>query len=499
MRFMIKSLFAALIAMALAVLPACAQAATRALLIACSDFVTHPDLGNAVSGNIHMIGSALISSDMPLGAISIEDGTIGTPDALRTAVCDAFADTAEGDLSILYLCTHGVLSSADDGEVYLLLGDGQTETPISAKELYETVADIQGEKLLIIDACFSGAIIGRGTPPEGVLPGSIPRESSSSALFLSDPGIHVLTSASGFESSWYYDSEHLATGAVSYFASALSTGLGLYGMPEADLNGDGAVTLSEIHRYLNAAVPSSSSQLLSARADAITLPTSHAAALSRPLTGFSYGASLISTGDPALDFSFTVTKEMTGVQYRLIEYADGTWDWENAVTFLDSGENTDGTLSPGRKTRTLTLEDALPGDSGYLMLQVFSVSAGEVILCSERLIGVQPVSSEKTLSISCPDVLLASGKEELPIDIRTGVPAELTVSVYDQDGILVRRLASGLMTRPAPGGVTRIYWDGRDASGKPVVNGTYVIACETRISGIRQKATASVSVGPIPL
>lgn len=90
--------------------------------------------------------------------------------------------------------------------------------------------------------------------------------------FLADSSIHVLTSASGFESSWYYDSEGLTTGAVSYFASALSSGLGLYGKPEADMNNNGEVTLEELRRYLSAAVPSSSVQLLSAQANTLTLP-----------------------------------------------------------------------------------------------------------------------------------------------------------------------------------------------------------------------------------
>ena len=115
------------------------------------------------------------------------------------------------------------------------------------------------EKLLIVDACYSGALIGRGAFAHSLLPGS--RAQSPASLetpFLADPSIHVLTSASGFESSWYYDSEGLSTGAVSYFASALSSGLGLYGKPEADVNGNGEVTLEELRRYLNAAVPSSS-------------------------------------------------------------------------------------------------------------------------------------------------------------------------------------------------------------------------------------------------
>lgn len=489
-----KRLYAALLlAAALFALPSGALAAARALLVACSDFASQPDLGSAVSGNIHMIASALISSDMKPGDLSIEDGTIGTPDELRAAVLDAFKTADETDLSILYICTHGVLSSSDDGGVYLILGDGENEQPISAAQLFDTIRDIQGEKLLILDACFSGALIGRGAPLKGQLPGAQPSQSPIE-LFL-DPSIHVLTSASGYESSWYYDSEHLATGAVSYFSSALSSGLGLYGLPEADLSGDGAVTLAEIHSYLSSAVPSSSSQLLSAHADAVQLPVSRAAMLTRPLTGFSYGASLISSSDPVLDFSFTVSKDMTGVQYRLIEYADGEWDWENAMTFLDSGESEDGQLSAGRKTRTLALEEVLPEDSGYLMLQVFSVASGEVILCSERLLGVQPAISDAAPALSCPGTFSISGLSELPIDIELSVPAELTVTVYDQDGHAVRRLAASRMTRPAPGSITRIYWDGRNDHGEPVASGQYVIACETRIGSARRKAAANVFIG----
>lgn len=378
--------------------------------------------------------------------------------------------------------------------VYLLLGDGINESPLSADDLYSLVRGIQGEKLLILDACFSGALIGRGAPLEGVLPGSKPEKPPLPAGFLLDPSVHVLTSASGHESSWYYDSEHLSTGAVSYFASAFSSGLGLYGAAEADLSGDGRVTLSEMHQYLNVAVPSSSSQLLSSYADAICLPASSGVSLARPLTDFSYSASLLHADDPVLDFSFTVARESTGVQYRLVEYSEGIWDWENALTFLDSGEREDGLLAAGRKTRTLTLENALPEDCGYLMLQVFSVASGELTLCSERLIGVQPANSNEKPSISCPSEFSCPGKEELPIDIHLSIPGELTVAVYDAEGRLVRRLASSRMTRPSPGSVTHLYWDGRDAKGEPVPAGQYVISCETRINGRREKATACVTV-----
>lgn len=475
--------------------PLLARAETRALLVACSDFTSQPDLGTAISGNLHMVGSALISADVGLGNLSIEDGTIGTVEALDAALTGAFAEADEDDLSILYLCTHGILSSADDDQVYLLLGDGQTETPLGAQQLCALLAQVQGDKLLIVDACYSGALIGRGTPAQGRLPGSRKDEPSFCSPFLADASIHVLTSASGSESSWYYDSEGLSTGAVSYFASALSSGLGLYGAPEADLSGDGAVTLSELHQYLSVAVPSSSSQMLSTCADQLALPVAQGAPLSRPLMGFSYGASLLRADDASLDFSFTVTQEATSVQYRLVDFAEGAWDWENARTFLDAGDNEDTTLTPGRKQRTLSLDGLTPEDGGYLMLQVFSISGSEVVLCSERLIAVQPQAQDPQLHLSCRDSLRRPGLEELPIDVRVSVPAELTVSVFDAEGTLIRRLATGQMTRPGDGNLAHLYWDGRDASGEAVAPGRYTIAAETRVGTARCKATAQVAVG----
>lgn len=468
---------------------------TRALLVACSDFITQEDLGAAISGNLHMVGSALLSADIGPGNLSIEDGTIGTAEALGAAITDAFSGANEDDLSILYLCTHGVLSSADDGQVYLLLGDGQTETPLSSHALYDLMCGIQGEKLLILDACYSGALIGRGLPIPLAPPAEPTKDPSLLSPFLADASMHVLTSSSGHESSWYYDSKGLSSGAVSYFASALSSGLGLYGSAEADLSGDGAVSLSELHRHLSVAVPSSSSQLLSTRADTLLLPVAHSAMLSRPLAGFSYSASLLSGDDPTLDFSFTVTQDETSVQYRLVDFIDGVWDWDNAHTFLDEGDDGNALLSAGRKRRSLSLESIAPDEGGYLMLQVFSVVENQVQLCSERLIALQPSDAQSKLTLHCTGELLSPGMQELPIAVRLTVPAELTVSIYSAEGKLIRRLASSQLTRPSADHTTRFYWDGRDAQGNPVAEGTYTIAAETRLNAKRLKDTAEIIVG----
>lgn len=482
-----KRLFALLGVLFLTFAPHISHAETRALLVACSDFVTQPDLGSDTSGNVQMIASALLGASPRIAGLSIEDGTIGTGAELAASIGHAFSEADEDDLSILYLCTHGILSSSDDSLAYLLLGNGEAESTLSGEELCAMLAPVQGDKLLILDACYSGALIGRGMAAQDIA--ALP---SAAEPFLRDTSLHVLTSAGGQESSWYYDSAMLSSGAVSYFASALSSGLGLYGDAEADLNGDGEVTLTELQRHLNAAVPSSACQLLSASPDALALPAVHAPMLSRPLAGFSYGELLLTADAPALDFSFTVTGD-TAVQYRLIDYENGHWNWEAAKTFLDGGEGGSQLLAPGRKTRTLMLTDIAPEESGFLMLQVFSLQNGELQLCSERLIAVQPESTQTTLGISCPDSFV-SGRGELPIAIDCAIPAEITVSILDADGALVRRICRSLLTHPAPDDVTRLYWDGKDAQGSFVPEGNYTITSDAVLCSQRVKASAQVHV-----
>ena len=130
-----------------------------------------------------------------------------------------------------------------------------------------------------------------------------------------------------------------------------------------DTNRNGEVTLEELRRCnLSAAVPSSSVQLLSAQANTLTLPVATGASLSRALSGFSYGDGLLEDDDPTLEFSYTVTEE-TAVQYRVVRQVGSGWDWQGATTFLDEGDNGDGLLVPGRKTRELTLDGMLEGEA----------------------------------------------------------------------------------------------------------------------------------------
>ena len=57
-----RRIFPLVVFLLLLALPAWALGQTRALLVACRDFLSLPDLGNSVSGNLHIVGSALVGA-----------------------------------------------------------------------------------------------------------------------------------------------------------------------------------------------------------------------------------------------------------------------------------------------------------------------------------------------------------------------------------------------------------------------------------------------------
>ena len=64
-----RRIFPLVVFLLLLALPAWALGQTRALLVACRDFLTLPDLGNSVSGNLHIVGSALVGAGLNLGSL----------------------------------------------------------------------------------------------------------------------------------------------------------------------------------------------------------------------------------------------------------------------------------------------------------------------------------------------------------------------------------------------------------------------------------------------
>ena len=120
----------------------------------------------------------------------------------------------------------------------LLLSDGETECRLTAAELEALFTDIPGTKIILLDACYSGAFIGKGM-----------RKQPETVCFRS-PEFKVLTSSGAMEESWYWNGREDQAQGSFYFTQILTQGISPRWNYPADQNRDGSVTLSELHRYL---------------------------------------------------------------------------------------------------------------------------------------------------------------------------------------------------------------------------------------------------------
>lgn len=228
-----------------------AQPVYRALLVANS----YPGAFNALSGP---------ENDLP-AMVTMLNGMTGTPyrittarnrtaSSIRSAIAATFAGAEPGDVSLFYYSGHG----NSDGSLV-----GTENTILSLSSLRNTLQQIPGKKIVILDCCYSGTVINRsGEPQEEPSPAAFTSAvisafaSASRAANLADEGYIVLTACRKDQTS-----ASLADATGSYFGVftyGLCYGSGydewkrvaLNTLP-ADLNGDGAITLGEAHTRIN--------------------------------------------------------------------------------------------------------------------------------------------------------------------------------------------------------------------------------------------------------
>lgn len=457
----------------------------RALFVACEDFLSQPSMSPSSSNNVAIVSRAFSAGASMPDSLFIEDGTIATLDALRSAVHSAYAGATESDVSLFYLSTHGVYDAASGTEPVLLLSDGQTETAMTARDLRAILDEIPGTKLLILDACNSGAFIGKGMDVTVF---------SDGAHAFASPEYKVLTSCGGNEKSWYWDlrTQGMQDGS-SYFALALAGALRQDGVCPADANHDGAVSLSELYDYLLRTQPTSTAQAYpQSDGDFIVFTADPDAAEPEPLLrDISFENTVLTMDAPELTFSFTATRPVR-VLYQLVYTRQGEWDWANAqLIYDDTLSGTSAMLSPGRAERTISLAGIDAESSGYALLQLIAVSETGPEVYEGRVLCVQPMVGNPQLRITAGASFSPSEGRELPIEVSGDFPVSLTVGVYDASGALVRRLAVQQSMRPS--GVqsesAQFYWDGLDRYGKSVAEGFYTLRAETTVGGVRYETS----------
>jgi streptogramin lyase len=186
---------------------------------------------------------AAILEEAAVGGFDVETVLDVPADGLRRQVARFCSQGGPGDLALIYISCHGVLD--DRGRLYYAATDTDREllaaTAIPAAWLNEQLDDCRCRRqIVILDCCHSGAFA-KGAKGDG-------------ALALRDRfegrGRVVLTASRATEYSFEGD-RVLGDGVSSVFTDVLVEGLR---SGDADRDGDGVVTVTELYDYAYEAV-----------------------------------------------------------------------------------------------------------------------------------------------------------------------------------------------------------------------------------------------------
>lgn len=455
----------------------------RALLIGCDHFVSQQDTYPAAENNLRLLSDVLLTDTRRYALIRSYASSIASPAVFEESVLSAFQYARNSDLSLLYISTHGVIpEQGQEGEPGLLLSDGTDEAVLYASEMKRILDEIPGKKLIIVDACNSGALIGKGMSEIDAIP------------YLTGPDYRVLCSAGGSEESWYFQNGGETSGiGASYFATVLAYGLGAQGDHAADQNADGVITLNEVYAHLTDNYAASSPQMYPQNCPddpVFCYNPEQIARIDKAITDITFQDTLLSAGQTQVSFSFTVQKQAE-VYYQIIYHQDGAWQFSQAQHYLD-GEQADNTVLPGRKQRTLLLNTG--GDAyGYAMIQLITLEDGQPVFQGARLLCVQPAVGEAELSVITGASFTPRRFEEIPILAYHNVPCGISVNILNEENRVVRRLCYETPSRPqqlSPS-ASSFYWDGRTGLGDYAPAGNYRVQIKVRQNGVLYTAESA--------
>lgn len=177
---------------------------------------------------------------------------------ILSAIRRTFAYTTDNDVSIFYFSGHGGLGGTIIGT------DGAN---ISPGQLRMELDQVRGTKVIIVDACYSGALIGKSEGSEGSVSDftrAFIQAFSAAGKNLASSEYMVITSARGYEVSYEADIssyDNTTVGRVGIFSHFLEEGCGWDSVKQApipvfgaDVNGDRQLTFWEVYDYVRRAV-----------------------------------------------------------------------------------------------------------------------------------------------------------------------------------------------------------------------------------------------------
>ena len=231
-----------------------AQPTYRALLIG----NTYPGTSSQLPGpDVDAKGFAAMLKTMATSNYTVTTAINVTAPEILAGIGSAFAGATANDVSVFYYSGHGVQDFGSDYHGALC---GTEDTYIRVAELKAALDTIPGTKVVILDSCFSGQFIGKGTAAQKAMDDF---NSAVIAAFsagtrsegdLASSGYYVMTAASLQETSVSTGTSYgkpvgLMT-EVMLYGSGYNEGNGGYvGSFPADKNKNGSFTFAEVANY----------------------------------------------------------------------------------------------------------------------------------------------------------------------------------------------------------------------------------------------------------
>jgi hypothetical protein len=211
-----------------------------ALVVASSQF-TDQTLQQLVAPGQDAADLARVLEDATIGGFEVKVLINRPSHEVRREIEAFFANRKRDDLLLLYFSGHGVKD--DDGRLYLATTDTQRgllrSTAVPAAFVNETMTVSRSRRqVLVLDCCHSGAFA-RGMVAKG-------GESVDIRDRFQGRGRVVLTASNATQYAFQGD-EIIGEGSRSVFTHSLVRGLET---GEADLDGDGWISLDELYDYV---------------------------------------------------------------------------------------------------------------------------------------------------------------------------------------------------------------------------------------------------------
>ena len=453
----------------------------RALLIGVDEFVSQPSAYPSSTNNVYAMQEMFQAAAEPLEKILVPDAPVTSVQQLTELIQRVFGGAEAGDVSYLYISTHGLYDPENGVEPALLLSDGQTENHLTPEELEAAFDGISGTKVLILDACNSGAFIGKGMT-----------EWDEPPCFLGDD-FKVITSSGAREESWYWsageDAKQEERQGAFYFTQALCDALSAACGYPADQNHDGSITLKELYDYLLLNHAASTPQVYPQNDDDFVIFRYD------PLDPLPTGLER----SPIMDVTFSdlvldqdsreITIEYMRVAYQLVYRREGRWEFENAQLIYDDSErfsafgDQEGAVSAGWKQRTLRLDELADDAYGYALVQLVSIDRGKLRVHAGRVLCVLPEEEPPAPTVEISGSFAPETGRELAVFVGHTSPCTLSVAILDEEGQVVERLCHRRSTRPMGLAGTTLYWDGKQRDGSPAPAGTYRVRTQIHWKG----------------